>query len=65
MKTHQVEKVIKDDRVGFVGLFRHTIAFTDELGDMYFYSLGMEGNNPLKDGFVRIKNGSVDRKSVV
>lgn len=58
LKTHQVEKVIKDDRVGFVGLFRHTIAFTDELGDMYFYSLGMEGNNPLKDGFVRIKNGT-------
>ena len=58
LKTNQVEKVIKDDRVGFVGLFRHTIAFTDELGDIYFYSLGMEGNNPLKDGFVRIKNGT-------
>lgn len=58
LKTNQVEKVIKDERVGFVGLFRHTIAFTDELGDMYFYSLGMEGNKPLKDGFVRIKNGT-------
>lgn len=58
LSNNQVEKVIKDPRTGFVGLFRHTTAFADERGDVYFYSLGMEGTNPLKDGFLRIKNGT-------
>lgn len=55
LKTNTVEKVIKDKRTASVGLFRHSNAIKDEHGDIYFYSIGMDGMNPLKDGFLRIK----------
>lgn len=58
--TKKVEKVIKDSRTRPVGMFRHSCAFTDEKGDIYFYSAGMDGVNPLKDGFLRIKKGETE-----
>lgn len=58
--TKKVEKVIKDDRTRVVGLFRHSKVIKDEKGDIYFYSQGIEGMNPLKDGFLRIKKGSTE-----
>lgn len=58
LKTNKVEKVIKDSRTASVGLFRHSSAIMDEKGDIYFYSTGMDGMNPLKDGFLRIKKGT-------
>jgi len=58
LKTNTVEKVIKDNRTASVGLFRHSSAIKDEHGDIYFYSIGMDGMNPLKDGFLRIKKGT-------
>ena len=58
MKTNTVEKVIKDNRTASVGLFRHSSAIKDEHGDIYFYSIGIDGMNPLKDGFLRIKKGT-------
>ncbi len=60
ISTKKVEKVIKDDRVSVVGLFRHSTVIKDEKGDIYFYSQGVDGMNPLKDGFLRIKKGSTD-----
>lgn len=60
LKTKTVEKVIKDSRTRPVGMFRHSCAFTDEKGDIYFYSAGMDGVNPLKDGFLRIKKGETE-----
>ena len=47
-------------------LNNNVIKFTPSISDSYFTTrtpvsythLGMEGNNPLKDGFVRIKNGT-------
>ena len=60
LETNTVEKVIKDSRTRPVGLFRHSCAFTDENGDIYFYSAGLDGMNPLKDGFLRIKKGETD-----
>ncbi len=58
--SKKVEKVITDNRTRVVGLFRHSTAIKDEKGDIYFYSMGIEGMNPLKDGFLRIKKGSTD-----
>ncbi len=58
LKTNTVEKVIKDNRTASVGLFRHSSAIKDEHGDIYFYSIGIDGMNPLKDGFLRIKKGT-------
>ena len=60
LETKTVEKVIKDSRTRPVGLFRHSCAFMDEKGDIYFYSAGMDGVNPLKDGFLRIKKGETE-----
>ena len=60
LETQSVEKVIKDGRTTVVGLFRHSDAIIDENGDIYFYSHGIEGMNPLKDGFVRIKNNETE-----
>lgn len=58
--TKKVEKVIKDERTRVVGLFRHSKVIKDEKGDIYFYSQGVEGMKPLKDGFLRIKKGSTE-----
>ena len=55
--TKKVE-VIKDDRTGVVGLFRHSDAFMDERGDIYFYSTGNNFNVADKEGFLRIRNGN-------
>lgn len=60
LETKAVEKVIKDSRTRPVGLFRHSNAFTDENGDVYFYSVGTDGVNSLKDGFLRIKKGETE-----
>ncbi|WP_421919774.1 hypothetical protein [Marinifilum sp.] len=56
LTSNTLEKVIKDDRTCVVGLFRHSDAIVDEKNDIYFYSQGIDGMNPLKDGFLRIKN---------
>lgn len=46
--------VIEDDRTGIVGLFRHSGVFTDEHGDIYFYSAGKNIMTGEQEGFLRI-----------
>lgn len=46
--------VIEDDRTGIVGLFRHSDVFTDEHGDIYFYSAGKSPMTGEQEGFLRI-----------
>lgn len=53
--SEKVEKVMKDNRTGAVGLFRHSDAFVDERGDIYFYSAGKNFNIADKEGFLRIR----------
>ena len=57
LKTKKTE-VIKDSRTSVVGLFRHSDAFIDERGDIYFYSAGNNFNVADKEGFLRIRKGS-------
>ena len=57
LKTKKTE-VIKDSRTSVVGLFRHSDAFMDERGDIYFYSAGNNFNVANKEGFLRIRKGS-------
>ena len=57
LKTKKTE-VIKDNRTSVVGLFRHSDAFIDERGDIYFYSAGNNFNVADKEGFLRIRKGS-------
>ena len=52
LKTKKSE-VIKDNRTSIVGLFRHSDAFIDERGDIYFYSAGDNFNVADKEGFLR------------
>ena len=49
LKTKKTE-VIKDNRTSVVGLFRHSDAFIDERGDIYFYSAGNNFNVADKEG---------------
>ena len=57
LKTKKTE-VIKDNRTSVVGLFRHSDAFIDERGDIYFYSAGNNFTVANKEGFLRIRKGS-------
>lgn len=57
LQSQTVEKVTKDDRTSVVGLFRHSDAFVDERGDIYFYSAGKNLKTADKEGFLRIRKG--------
>ena len=54
LKTKKTE-VIKDSRTSVVGLFRHSDAFMDERGDIYFYSAGNNFNVANKKDFQPVK----------
>lgn len=59
--SDKVDKVIINENINSIGLFRHSKCFMDEKGDIYFHSLGIAGAmDPIRSGFVRIKKGETE-----
>ena len=64
----EVEKIIRDDRTGFLGDYHHNSIFVDERGDAYGYSSAAKQNerpsgeivSKKQSAFVRIKKGTTE-----